>query len=123
MGWPSRASIECIDRMLVLLGLVSLIVCHQQREVFPPLLQWLAQERNWVWTHGSVSRRAVKSVRRPFSREQWLCPSLLMTVHRVAICGPREIRMVLNHTWTERGKRVVCWSGFSLQGVHRFESP
>jgi hypothetical protein len=30
--------------------------------------------------------------------------------------------MVDGHTWTERGKRVVCWSGFSLQGVHRFES-
>jgi hypothetical protein len=31
--------------------------------------------------------------------------------------------MVIDHTRTERGKRVVCWSGFPLQGVHRFESP
>jgi hypothetical protein len=31
--------------------------------------------------------------------------------------------MALGHTWTERGKRMVCWSGFPLQGVHRFESP
>jgi hypothetical protein len=25
-----------------------------------------------------------------------------------------EIRVVEVHTWTERGKRVVCWSGFPL---------
>jgi hypothetical protein len=30
--------------------------------------------------------------------------------------------MVWDHTRTERGMRVVCWSSFSLQGVHRFES-
>jgi hypothetical protein len=37
--------------------------------------------------------------------------------------GEREIRMVEGHTRTERGKRVTCWSGFPLPGVHRFESP
>jgi hypothetical protein len=37
--------------------------------------------------------------------------------------GPREMRMVIDHMRTERGKRVACWLGFSLQGVHRFESP
>jgi hypothetical protein len=42
---------------------------------------------------------------------------------RVAIYGPREIRMVLDHTRTERGKCMACWSGFLLQGVHQFESP
>jgi hypothetical protein len=31
--------------------------------------------------------------------------------------------MVLDHTQTERGKRVAYWSGYPLQGVHRFESP
>jgi hypothetical protein len=31
--------------------------------------------------------------------------------------------MVLDHTQTERGKHVTCWSGVPLQGVHRFESP
>jgi hypothetical protein len=31
--------------------------------------------------------------------------------------------MVVDHTRTERGKRVACWPGFPLQGVHRFESP
>jgi hypothetical protein len=57
------------------------------------------------------------------SREQLSCSNLLTVVRKVAICGPREIRMVLDHTRTERGKRVACWSGFPLQGVHRFESP
>jgi hypothetical protein len=45
--------------------------------------------------------------REPFSQEQWLCPSLLMTVQKVTICGPREIRMIWDHTRTERGKRVT----------------
>jgi hypothetical protein len=31
--------------------------------------------------------------------------------------------MVEGHTRIERGKRVACWSGFSVQGLHRFESP
>jgi hypothetical protein len=52
--------------------------------------------------------------REHFSREQWLCPSLLMMARKVSICGPREIHMVLDHTWTERGKCVKCWSGFPL---------
>jgi hypothetical protein len=42
---------------------------------------------------------------------------------KVVIREPREIRMVKDHTWTEHEKRVACWSDFSLQGVHRFESP
>jgi hypothetical protein len=41
-------------------------------------------------------------------------------VKEVAICGPRKIRMVEGHTWTEH---VLCWPDFPLQGVHRFESP
>jgi hypothetical protein len=43
------------------------------------LLHWLTRERNWVRARGSVSRRAVNCVGSPFSREQWLCPALLMT--------------------------------------------
>jgi hypothetical protein len=46
-----------------------------------------------------------------------------MTVRKVVICGPCEIHMVLDHTFTERGKHVTCWSNFPLQGVYRFESP
>jgi hypothetical protein len=87
-----------------------------------PLLYWLAREKNWVRTHGSVSRRVVDCVGRPFSREQWLCPTLSAARER------------LSHTGTTRRKRtpgirglgweayVSYWSGFPLQGVHRFES-
>jgi hypothetical protein len=46
-----------------------------------------------------------------------------MTIQKVAMYGPREIRMVIDHMRTERGKCVACWLGFPLQGVHRFESP
>jgi hypothetical protein len=44
-------------------------------------------------------------------------------VRKVATRQPREIHMILDHTQTEHGKRVTCWSGFSLQGIHRFELP
>jgi hypothetical protein len=33
-----------------------------------------------------------------FSREQWICPTLLTTSRKVTIHGPREIRMVEGHT-------------------------
>jgi hypothetical protein len=45
---------------------VSLVICRQQRVALPPLLQWLARERNWVQIHGSISRRAVDYVDSPF---------------------------------------------------------
>jgi hypothetical protein len=101
---------------------VSLVASRQQRVTLPPLLQWLARERNRVRTHRSVSSCAANYVRSHFSQEQWLCPSLLMTSRKIAICEPREIRMVEGHTRIEQGKRVTCWSDFPLQGVHRFKS-
>jgi hypothetical protein len=78
MSWPPRASIECTDHMLVYepnkpSSLTSI------EGGFTPLLQWLAQERKWVRSRGLVSRRAVDCVGSSFSREQWLCPSLLTT--------------------------------------------
>jgi hypothetical protein len=87
-----------------------------------PLLQWLVQERSWVQTRGSLSR-AEGCVGSPSSRVQRIYSNLLITMWKVAICGPHEIRMILDHTRTERGKRVAYWSGFLLQGVHRFELP
>jgi hypothetical protein len=105
------------------MDLVSLVAWHQQRVALPPLLQWPAQERNWIRTRGLVSHRAVDYVKSPFSREQWLCPSLLMTSWKVVIRGPCEIRIVDGHTRTKHEKHMACWSGFPLQGVHRFESP
>jgi hypothetical protein len=94
------------------MGSVSLVSCSQQRVALPPLLQWLSWERNWVWTHGSVSRRAVDCVRSPFSQEQWLCPLSLMTTRKVAMRWLHEIHMVWDHMRTEHGMRVACWSGF-----------
>jgi hypothetical protein len=42
----------------------------------------------------------------PFSLEQWPCSTLLTTMQKVAIRGPRQIRMVEGHTQIEQGKRV-----------------
>jgi hypothetical protein len=104
---------------------VSLVVCRQQRVVYPPphYFNGCLRERNWVQTHGSVSHHVMDYVGSSFSREQWLCTSLLTTSWKVAIRGPREICMVEGHTWIEHGKCVTCWLSFSLQGVHRFKSP
>jgi hypothetical protein len=102
---------------------INLVAYYQQRVALPPLLQWLAQERNWVWTRELVYRHVVDCVESPFSCEHRLYPSLLMTLWKVAICEPREICMVEGHTWTKNEKCVACWSDFPLQGVHRFESP
>jgi hypothetical protein len=56
----------------------------------------------------------VDCVGSPSSRVQWICSNLLTTVWKVAICRLREIRMVVDYTRTERGKRVACWSSFPL---------
>jgi hypothetical protein len=107
-GLAPRASFEHTEHMLVFMGPISLVVGCQQKLDFSPLLHWLLWERSWVRTHGSISRYAVDYVRSPYSRGQWICSNLLTTVRKVAICGPREIRMVLDHMWTEREKRVAC---------------
>jgi hypothetical protein len=65
----------------------------------------------------------VDCVRSHFSQKQWDPSKSVGVSQNVAICGPREMHMVLDHTRTERGKRAACWSDFPLQGVHRFESP
>jgi hypothetical protein len=84
--------------MLVFMDLVSLVVGHQQELGLRLLLHWLAWERNWVRTHGSVSRYAVDCVGSPFSREQWDPSKSVGVSQKVAIRGPHEIRMVEDHT-------------------------
>jgi hypothetical protein len=64
-----------------------------------------------VRIHGSVSRCAVDCVGSPFSREQWDPSKSIGVSQNFVIYGPREIRMVLDHTRTEREKCVPCWSG------------
>jgi hypothetical protein len=41
-----------------------------------------------------------------------LWPPTLTTTRKVAIRWPREIRIVCDHTRTERGMYVSCWSAF-----------
>jgi hypothetical protein len=96
------------------MGPISLVVGYQQKLDFSPLLHGLLWERSWVWTCRTVSRHAVDCVGSPSSQVQWICSNLLMTVWKVAMCGPCEIRMVVDHTQTKRGKRVACWSSFPL---------
>jgi hypothetical protein len=103
------------------MGPVSLVAGCQPKLVFSRLPHWLLWERSWVRTYRLDDHRAVDCVRSPSSRGQWICTNLLMAPWKVAMHWPREIRMVKDHTWTERERRVVCWSGFPLQGVHRFE--
>jgi hypothetical protein len=50
---------------------VSLVACHRQKLGLSLPIHWLAWERNWVRTCGSISRRVVDCVRSHFSREQW----------------------------------------------------
>jgi hypothetical protein len=90
------------------IGPVILVVGHQQELGLRPLCHWLAQERNWVWTRGSVGRRAVDYVGSTFSREQWDLSKYVGVSQKVAICEPRKILMILDYTWTECGKRVAC---------------
>jgi hypothetical protein len=65
-----------------------------------------------VQTCGSVSRRAVDCVGSPFSQEKWDLSKFVGDSQKVAICGPREIRMIEGHMRTEHGMHVACWLGF-----------
>jgi hypothetical protein len=76
-----------------------------------------------VWTCGSVSRRAVDCVESPFSREQWDLSKSVGTSRKVATYGDRRRKRTLDICGLAWEAYVSCWSGFPLQGVHRFESP
>jgi hypothetical protein len=104
MGSPPWASVECTDRMMLILGPVILVAVVNRWLTLPPLLQWLARERIWIRTHGSVNRRAGDSLESPFSREEWPCSTLLMahgrsveTVWRVGRVFPCRVYIDLNH--------------------------
>jgi hypothetical protein len=105
------------------MGPVGLVAYHRQMFGFAPVASRLAWERNWVRIHRSINRCDVDCVGSPFSREQWHCSTLSMTCERLSRMGttPRK------HTPCVHGLAweayVSCWSGFPLQGVHRFETP
>jgi hypothetical protein len=75
-------------------------------------------KKNWMGTHRSISRRAGDVVGNSFFLEAVTLSNSDNDSRKVAIRGPREIRMVEGHTRIEREKRVACWSSFLLQGVH-----
>jgi hypothetical protein len=73
---------------------VSLVACHRLKLGLSLLLHWLAWERNWVRSSGSVSRCAVDCVGSPFSREQWDPFKSIGDTRKVAMRWPLEIHMV-----------------------------
>jgi hypothetical protein len=72
------------------MGAVNLLVDHRQELGLRPLLHWLVQERSWVRTRGSVSRRAVDCVGSPFSQEQWDLSKSVDASRKVATYGDRS---------------------------------
>jgi hypothetical protein len=118
MGCPPRASIERTDRKLVFMGPVSLVAGCQQMLGFAPTAS-LVDSGEKLSTNPQIGQPVCYGV----CQEQWPWSTLLTTTRKVAICGPCEIRMICYHTRTEHEKCVAYWSGFPLQGVHRFKSP
>jgi hypothetical protein len=115
-GWYPWASIERTDRILVFMCPVSLVAGCQQRLGFAPLLQWLSQERNWVWTCGLVSRCAMDYVGSPFSQKQWPYSTLLMTTWKVATYGDCLQEAYIERMWTGVGSVHIVLIGFFLTG-------
>jgi hypothetical protein len=81
---------------------VSLIVGHRQKLGLCPLLHWLVRERSWVWTRGSVSRRAVDCVGSPFFGSSGICPNL--SPSREGLLHVDHVRYVWS--WTIHGLSV-----------------
>jgi hypothetical protein len=101
---------------------VSLVVYHRQMLGLSALLQWLCWERNWGGSHGPLSR-AERWSREHFSRDQCIRPTLLMTHEKLPRTGTARRKRTLGVCGLVWESYMSCWSGFPLQGVHRFESP
>jgi hypothetical protein len=56
-----------------------------------------------------------------FSREQCICPTLLMTHERLPRTGTARRKRTLGVRGLAWEAYVSCWLDFPLQGVHRFE--
>jgi hypothetical protein len=110
------ASIERTNHMLVIMGPVSLVVGCQQKLDFSSLLHWLLWERSWVWTHESVSYRAMDCVRSPSSRRQWIYSNLLTTARKVTTYGDHLQEAYAGHIWTGVGSIHVVLIGFFPTG-------
>jgi hypothetical protein len=100
---------------------ISLVTYRQHTLGLSTPLQWLCWKRNWGGSRGPLNRAERWSWEHFFLRAVHLS-NPIDNSWKVSIGGPREIRMIEGHTWTECRKRVACWSNFPLQGVHQFES-
>jgi hypothetical protein len=98
------------------MGPVNLVVGHRLKLGLRSLLHWLAQERSWVQTHGSVSRRDMDRVGSPFSQEQWDLSKSIGVPWKVATYGDRPQEVYIGHTWTGVGSVHVVLVGFSPAG-------
>jgi hypothetical protein len=95
----------------------------------PSIVVWLSLLLLWLWVGGKLGGDPQIGQLACWGCTQEPCFSGAVTIsnyvsylRNVAIRGLCEIRMVRDHMRTERGKSVACWSGFPLQGVHRFKS-
>jgi hypothetical protein len=61
-------------------------------------------------------------VRSTFSREQWICPTLLGQCERLPCTEAARRKCTLGVCELVWKAYVACLSGFPLQGVHRFKS-
>jgi hypothetical protein len=98
------------------MGPVNLVVGHRQELGLRPMLHWLVQERSWVRTSGSINRRAVDCVGRPFSREQWDLSKSIGVSRKVATYGDRPWEAYTERTWTGVGSVRVVLVKFTLAG-------
>jgi hypothetical protein len=90
------------------MGPVNLVVGHHQELGLHPLLHWLARERIWVRTRGSVSRCAVDCVGSPFSRQQWDLSKSVSVLQKVATYRDCPQEVYVGCTWSGvRSIRVV----------------
>jgi hypothetical protein len=80
------------------------------------LLYWLTQERNWVRTHGSVSRRAEDCVRSPFFSGAVTPSNSVGGLWKVATYGDPPQEAYAGRTWTGAGSIRVMLVGFSPAG-------
>jgi hypothetical protein len=95
------------------MGPVNLVVGYRQELGLRPLLHWLARERSWVRTRGSVGWRAGDCARSPFSREQWDSSKSIGASRKVATYRDCPQEAYTRCTWTGVGSVCVILVGFS----------
>jgi hypothetical protein len=98
------------------MGPINLVVGHRQELGLRPLLHWLAWERSWVWTRGSVSQHAVDCVESPFSREQWDLSKSVGVSRNIATHGDRPQEASAGRMWTGVRSVHVVLVGFPPGG-------